>query len=121
MILPAFAEVPHAGELNVFVKVSRQQYSPCPKFQLEAVSPLQTVLQGASTVQKGSNSSATSIACLVAYLLHTHEKDLSALSHDDQVVCGVLQSQPSFGSDWNLSSLLFGTSYIHYYYVSSFS
>ena len=94
--------------------MSRQTYSPCPMFQLEALSPLQTVLQGASTIQKGSSmsSSTTSVACLVTYLLHTHEKDQSALSHDDKVVCGVLQSQPSFGSNWNLPSLIFGL-YMH--------
>lgn len=97
-------EVPHAGELDVFVKVSRETFSPYPKFKLHVNSPVESIFRCVSTSsqQGGSN---TPLACIAAYLLHTHEKDQSTLSYTDTIVCRILQSQPT---EWNLSSLIFG-------------
>ena len=91
------------------VKVLRETFDPCPSFTLRVISPLETILQASLAPQKSSScNGSTSLPCLAAYLLHTHEKDQSKLAHMDRVVTDLLQSQSSLCSDWNLSSVIFG-------------
>lgn len=102
-------EIPYAGEVEVGVKVSRETFAACPSFKLRVMSPLETIFQAASTPQKScSPNGSAPLACLAAYLLHTHEKDQNRLGHMDKVVSGLLQSQSSICSDWDLSSVVFG-------------
>lgn len=88
------------------MKVSRVAFSLCPKFQLHVRSPVETIFHSVVTSRQGSTG--TALACIAAYLLHTHEKDLTTIAHNDTTVCRALKSQPSFISEWNLSSLIFG-------------
>lgn len=111
--------IPHPGEVEVSVKVSRVAFSLCPKFQLHVHSPVETIFHSVSASRQSGTS--TALACIAAYLLHTHEKDVTTIAHNDTTVCRALQSHPSFISEWNLSSLIFGMHttciYITYYYI----
>lgn len=105
-------EILYAGELRVSVQVLRESFTECPKFSLTVLSPLETIAEAASSSSLRSGCSKSGgeplMACVAAYLLHNHEKDSCNLAHLDRVVSGLLQSQPSLCSDWNLSSVIFG-------------
>lgn len=105
---------PHPGEIDVSVKVSRVAFSLCPKFQLYVHSPVETIFHSVSASRQGA--STTGLACIAAYLLHTHEKDQTTIAHNDTIVCRALQSHPSSTSEWNLSSLIFGMHTLHIFY-----
>ena len=99
-------ELPHGGELDVFVKVTRETFSLYPKFRLHVQSPVEAIFHNVSGGQSGG---VVQLACIAAYLLHTHEKDKSALSHIDTIMCNILQTQPSLCAEWSLASHVFGT------------
>ena len=91
------------------VKVLRETFEPCPKFSITVQSPLEVIFRAASTpLHSVRQSGGAPLACLAAYLLHTHHKDQRSLAHTDTVVSDLLQSQPSLCSEWSLSSVVFG-------------
>jgi hypothetical protein len=106
-LLAIIPETPHPGELEVEVKVSRDTFSPCPQLRLPVLGPLEVIVQAASSSQQRTSGSAP-LACAAAYLLHSPEKDQRTLGHLDTTLCGLLSSQPSLWSKWNLSSIVFG-------------
>lgn len=97
------AELPYPGQLDVFVKVAREIFSPFPKFKVRVQSPVEAIFHNLSQ----STNSTTALACVGAYLLQNIEKDRDTLSHVDVILCNILRSQPSL-SDWNMSSIICG-------------
>ena len=111
-MLNSLVEIPYAGQLDVVVKVLREVFTPCPHFSVSVLSPLEVIFQAASTSHRNERqTSSTPLACLAAYLLHTHHKDQRSLAHTDSFVSELLQSQPSLCADWSLSSVVFGKQY----------
>lgn len=100
---PAHAELPYPGQLDVFVKVAREIFSPFPKFKVRVQSPVEAIFHSVSL----SANSTTALACVGAFLLQNSEKDRDTLSHVDVILCNILRSQPSL-SDWNMSSIICG-------------
>ena len=97
------AELPYPGQLDVFVKMAREIFSPFPKFKVRVQSPVEAIFHSVSL----SANSTTALACIGAYLLQNSEKDRDTLSHVDVILCNILRSQPSL-SDWNMSSIICG-------------
>ena len=102
------AEFPKAGEVEIVVKLAREESSLFPKFKLHVQSPAEAIYHSVPTSKEANRIPL--LASILAYLLNSDvEKDRDIRSHTDVILCNILQLvNRQEMPDWNLASLLCG-------------
>ena len=91
--------------MEVVTKIRHEESSLFPKFKVHVQSPIEAIYHDAP-ISKSSGRTAV-LSAVLAYLLHSDEKDKESRSHTDVILCNILQSMSEV-PNWDLSSILSG-------------